>query len=135
MASETLTGTCLCGAIRYQLKRPIARVNHCHCDQCKRHTGAAFATWVTLPKSQAMFEGKPVAYYRSSDFAERGFCPDCGSALVWRRIDGDLIDLSAGTLDDPDAISPEDHYWAKDAACWLRMEDGLPRHETAPKKT
>ena len=132
MTSPHLTGACLCGAIRYRLEGPVTRINHCHCSQCKRQTGAAFATWVTLPARQAAFDGAPVAYFRSSEIAERGFCPTCGSALTWRRIGGDMIDLSAGTLDDPDAISPQDHYWAKDAVDWLHMQDGLPRHDTYP---
>lgn len=134
MTDETLTGACLCGAIRYRLQGPPSRVNHCHCDQCKRHTGAAVATWVTLPAAQVTFEGEPVAYYRSSDFAERGFCRTCGSALVWRRLESELIDLSAGTLDAPDRLEPEDHYWAKDELPWLHMKDGLPRHHTTPAK-
>jgi hypothetical protein len=132
-ADAELTGACLCGRIRYRLQGPPTRVNHCHCIQCRRHTGAAFATWVTLPAARVRFEGDPIAYFRSSDIAERGFCASCGSALVWRRIDGDMIDLSAGTLDEPGRVVPDSHYWAKDEIAWLHMEDGLPRHNTSPK--
>ena len=133
MNSGTLTGRCLCGAIRYRLAMPATRVNHCHCVQCRRQTGAAFATWVTLPRSKVTFESGSIAYYRSSDVAERGYCRDCGSALVWRRLDGDMMDLSVGTLDDPDRVTPTDHYWGKSAATWLHLDDGLPRHETFPE--
>ncbi len=134
MSDGSLTGACLCGHISYRLSGAISRINHCHCDQCKRHTGAAFATWVTLPADQVRWEGAAVAYFQSSDFAERGFCARCGSTLVWRRLNGDLIDVSVGTLDDPGSVRPEDHYWGKDELPWLHMVDGLPRYDAVPPR-
>ena len=133
-ADQHLTGACLCGRLRYRLAPPLTRVNNCHCDQCKRHTGAAFATWVTLPTEQVAWEGEPVSYFQTSDFAERGFCAGCGSALVWCRLEREAMAISAGTLDDPSAVTPEDHYWGRDELPWLHMEDDLPRYDTSPPK-
>lgn len=125
--AETHQGGCLCGAIRYSVSGKPVRSTNCHCSECRKAAGSPFVTWAEFPAGAVDFiQGKP-ALYRSSDKAERGFCPDCGTALTFSYIDGDTMDLTVATFDDPEAFSPDDHIWTSERISWLRMDDGLPR--------
>jgi len=129
-------GGCLCGAIRYAAQGAPLAVNHCHCVQCQRATGAAMATWATWRAADVRFvKGRP-SEFASSPGARRGFCGQCGSTLTWRAVEGTPaeIDLAAGTLDDPDPITPRDHLFTKSRRRWLPLCDGLPAYvEHRPK--
>lgn len=127
MTNEGYAGSCLCGAVRYQAAGAPERVNNCHCVQCRKASGAAMLTLATFPANRVTIAGEP-AFFRSSEAAERGFCPACGSTLFWRRIGSDLIDVSVGTLDDPDALPPVEHLFVKSRVAWFETTDDLPRH-------
>jgi hypothetical protein len=95
---------------------------------CRRASGAPVVMWVTFERATVEFTRGGPAWRRSSDFAERAFCRDCGSALAWRRDGSDLIDLTIGTFDHPEELPPRDHIWTANAIPWLRIADDLPRH-------
>jgi len=70
-------------------------------------------------------------FYKSSDFAERSFCADCGSSLVQRPFDGDWIAVTTGTLDNPEKMPPkDDHCGIESQMPWLKIDDDLPRKRT-----
>jgi len=128
--SEVHEGGCLCGAVRYRAEGTPTNVNHCHCRMCQRGSGAAFVTWATFPLAQIKWTKGAPTIRRSSNIAVRGFCSACGTALFWQGdADPDLIDITAGSLDKPAAISPQEHIWTESAVPWLRIEDALPRHK------
>ena len=90
--------------------------------------GSPFVTWAEFPAGAVVFiQGKP-DFYRSSDRAERGFCAGCGTALTFRYIKGDTIDIATATLDDPGAFPPQDHLWTGEKVSWLEINDGLPQY-------
>ena len=128
-APDALTGRCLCGAIAYRIAGPPRLVSHCHCSICRRWSGAAFLTWVTVLRERfALLRGE-LAVFRSSDHGWRGFCAGCGTPLAsgssrYAR----WIEVSAGSLDEPGSIAPERHVFWPDHLAWLRVEDGLPHH-------
>jgi hypothetical protein len=126
--SEVLGG-CLCGRVRYRLGAEPLHAAHCHCSQCRRASGAPFLTWVAFPaQSFAFTQGEP-GIYRASDFAERTFCPDCGSQLTFRHVESThRIDVTAGSLDNAEVVHPVHHIWNSAKLGWLRMDDGLPRY-------
>jgi hypothetical protein len=79
------TGGCMCGAVRYECETdPIAMGNYCHCRDCQRATGSAFAAAVLVPISAVNISGE-VNYYEaigdSGGIVRRGFCPNCGARL------------------------------------------------------
>lgn len=125
---NTLTGGCLCGAIRYTVTAKPWAVSHCHCADCRRATGAPFITWMTLPVDGfAWVQGK-LGVHHSTEGVTRGFCTDCGTTLSYAGDDhADEIDISAASLDDAEAVTPDDHLWSGSALSWLHMADGLPR--------
>lgn len=131
---EIHEGGCLCGAVRYRARGRPTQVNHCHCRMCQRASGAPLVTWATFPADRVEWIKGAPARRRSSDIAERGFCAACGSALLWQEdARRDMIDLTAGTLDRPEAVRPQDHIWTESAVPWLAIADGLPRYSGTRK--
>lgn len=129
-ADRVFTGGCLCGEIRYEARGLPRHVNHCHCSQCQRASGAAMATWATWPAADIRFvKGRP-SEFASSPGARRGFCAKCGSTLSWRAVDRvpAELDLSAGSLDDANALSPREHLYVKTRRAWQPLCDGLPAY-------
>ena len=82
----TTTGNCLCGAVRVTVDAPLSKISACHCDMCRRWSGG-IQMGIEVPEDRVTITG-PVKTYRSSWFAERAWCADCGSALWFRNIDG-----------------------------------------------
>ncbi len=92
----TLTGNCLCGAVTVTAQAEITpRLRACHCDMCRRHTSGMF---VSIETDSATFEG-PAQSFRSSEWAERGFCGTCGSTLWYGTVADSARHLSAGLFD------------------------------------
>ena len=75
-------GGCLCGAIRYRATQGPLRGVICHCTMCRRHSGAPALAFVHFAAHAFRWIGEEPARYRSSERAERGFCPRCGSTLT-----------------------------------------------------
>jgi hypothetical protein len=129
----TWSGGCLCGKLRYEASETPASVSHCHCTNCRRQTGAAFATWLWYPAASAgggvVWLGEEPAVYRSSPGVARGFCPVCGSTLTFAWPERGEINLSVGSLDDPAVVRPSEHIFAEQRCAWLRLDDGLPAHD------
>lgn len=119
----TLRGGCLCGAVRYTLHEPAEGVVACHCSQCRRWSGHV---WAGLEAGRVDIEG-PVTWYRSSETAERGFCPACGSSLFWRSDATGDTEISAGTLDPPTAMRLLRHVWVGDKGDYHDIADGRPQ--------
>lgn len=129
-SDQIFTGGCLCGEVRYEARGLPIHVNHCHCVQCQRSTGAAMATWATWLAAHIRYlKGRP-SEYASSPGARRGFCAKCGSTLSWRAVDRTPaeLDIAAGTLDQGDAISPREHLFVKNRRVWQPLSDGLPAY-------
>jgi hypothetical protein len=132
---KTRTGGCLCGAVRVSVTGPPSSLNFCHCRTCRKASGAPVVAWATFPLKAVKFEGKPV-WFKSSERAERAFCPRCGSAMCWREFaHPDMVDLTTITFDEPEdpELKPKDHLWMDARVRWLRIEDGLPRYHEGRK--
>ncbi len=127
------TGACLCGAIRFEARGMPASVNHCHCVQCQRSSGAALLTWATWPRASVRVQRGQVTDFESSPSVQRSFCARCGSTLFWRREARrpEEIDVAAGTLDQGDLLAPQDHTFVKSRRRWMPLCDGLPAYTEA----
>jgi hypothetical protein len=132
--SKTLiTGGCLCGAIRYEIEGPALQTSLCHCEDCRRASGAPFAAWTFFRAGSLRWLGqKP----RTLQFAgrERRFCGDCGSPLEFHDpAYPELCEINTCTLDDPAAFPPTDQCWIRDRLPWLRHLEMLPEFDlTSP---
>ena len=122
----TVTGHCLCGAVRYRIEGPMRPVIACHCEQCRRSSGH-FVAATAAPRESVTIEG-PVSWYQSSDVARRGFCGTCGSNLFWDG-PGPGISIMAGTLDQPTGLVLDGHIYVADKGDYYAITDGLPQAE------
>jgi hypothetical protein len=124
-------GGCLCGAVRYRATVAPIRGVLCHCPMCRRHSGAPVLAFVHFPVADfTWLRGQP-KLYRSSEFAQRGFCANCGSTLsMHEEVLADRMLIAVGSLDEPNRARIDDHVWTKDQVSWLRIDDGLPRFST-----
>ncbi len=95
--SRAVQGRCLCGAVTVtaQVDNPIVRA--CHCDMCRRHTSGMFMSLATVPDSETV--SGPTQSYRSSEWAERGFCGTCGSTLWYKTVHDGARNLAAGLFE------------------------------------
>ena len=125
-------GGCLCGAIRYRATTPPVRGVICHCPMCRKHSGAPALAFVHFVASDfTWLRGQP-ARYRSSEFAERGFCATCGSTLsMHETVLADRVQIAVGSLDDPARVRIDDHVWTRDRIPWFDVADNLPRFQTS----
>lgn len=124
--ADHLTGGCLCGRCRYEITKPVT-ATHCLCESCRRASGGTLVTWVTVPHGGFRWTGALPAFHASSPKVKRGFCPDCGSSLSFQHADEDVdIDVTAASLDNPEAVAPYDHIWAKDKISWSPLASDLP---------
>lgn len=132
VAGATISGGCMCGAVRYAFAPPVTRSVFCHCRSCQRHTGAPVAAFVGMRDGAWRWTGKPAKPFASSPGVERTFCPECGTSLSFRSsavsFSGQMHFLAA-TLDDPAAFPPESHYFCVEARPWAAVDDGLIRYE------
>jgi hypothetical protein len=127
------SGGCLCGAIRFTARGKPNHIGNCHCTQCRKATGAAFATFAGFESKDVTFtKGKP-RYFRSSAWAARGFCPKCGTSLVYKLTkDASKIWLAVGAMDKPERLAPKSHIFTTTMVKWLKFRDGLPRYKAFP---
>jgi hypothetical protein len=133
MTAETkplLAGGCQCGAIRFALTAAPTKISICHCRMCQKASGAPFASFAEVKKSDfAWTRGKPAAF-RSSSIAMRDFCADCGTPLSFRRIDGERIEIMTGTFDRPDRLVPTRQYGTESRLGWVVGIANLPSQTT-----
>jgi hypothetical protein len=124
-----LKGGCLCGHIRYEAGGEPFHPTVCHCSMCRRATGAPMVAWFSVPRVEYRLVAGVPTRFASSAKGTRTFCPRCGTPLTFE--DGehpDEIDVTAASLDDPEAMPPRDHTRAATKLSWVRLADGLPAY-------
>lgn len=131
-ASLKLAGQCLCGAVAFEARADDAGVHACHCSQCRRWSGN-YWTSINVPYDTLKFpKGEAsLKWFRSSDWARRGFCKECGSALFWH---GDKLDdhkhriaVAAGALAAPTGLHLSEHIFVSDKGDFYEIADGAPQ--------
>ena len=126
------TGGCLCGAIRYEVTEAPYQTDYCHCRMCQRVSGSVLTTWADFKEETFRCTRGQIKYYESSEFAERGFCEQCGSTLMQRPLKGDYVAIATGSFDEPEDFQPSNaHCGAESQVSWLKIEDDLPRKTTS----
>lgn len=133
-AKTSLPGGCLCGAIRFVATGAPLWAAHCHCQSCRRSTGAPFATFVGFAPDRVAFTAATPATYASSPGVRRSFCGECGTPIAYEaeRYPGE-IHLYVCTLDDPAALTPAGHVHVGEQLPWLHLNDGLSRFHTTAR--
>ena len=108
---ERVTGSCLCGDVRFAATGRPYRVGICHCLDCRKHHGALFHASAIFPEAAVTVEGA------THHYAGRHFCPRCGSSVFGRS--GDEVEVNLGALDATDQFVPTYELWTIRREAWL----------------
>lgn len=130
-----MTGGCHCRAVRYEASAGPRRHALCHCEDCRRSSGAPMVGWAIFALDEInVTKGEPKVR-ASSEHGRRHFCPDCGTGLFYTNdvIFPGLIDVQSATLDDPEAIiAPSAQIQLADRIGWMKEAHRLPEFERYP---
>lgn len=124
----TLAGSCLCGAVRYTVRGPLAGIGHCHCMRCRKAHSAAFGTFAVVPTDAFAWQHGAVHLRRfggSSDSA-LSFCSRCGTTLTGTAPSG-LVAVTVATLDVDPVARPTLHASVATRAPWYEVTDDVPQ--------
>ena len=120
-----LEGSCLCGAVRYEVSGTPTPPSVCHCSQCRKQSGHVWSS--SYVRDDEIAITGPVTWFAASDNAKRGFCPTCGSFLFWKHHDEDTTSFSMGSVDPPTGLTLGRHIFTADKGDYYDITDGLPQ--------
>ncbi len=125
---QHVTGGCFCGAVRFSFELPSKWCAHCHCSMCRRVHGAGYVTWVGFEEDRFTLDRgeDSLAWFASSEAAQRGFCKTCGSSMFFRseRWAGE-IHVALGCMDGPIDRQPQAHAFHDSHVDWMPLDDAL----------
>ena len=129
--TQTMTGGCQCGRVRYSVEIESDDAYWCHCRMCQKATGGIAAAFVQVNPEALTWLSEP-DWYHSSPVARRPFCAKCGTPLGFAFTGEDSDpDLTVGSFDDSSRFRPVAHAGCETIhEAWLDTRD-LPRHFTA----
>jgi len=138
MENRSFAGSCLCGAVAYEISPPFLFFHHCHCSRCRKLTGSAYAANIFLKVDQFRWtKGEDLVGRYELPEAEHycsGFCTVCGARLPWISRNRRYVLVPAGTLDeDPGARPTRNVFWGSRAP-WHVSAESLPTFEERPRK-
>jgi hypothetical protein len=120
-------GSCLCGAVRFEVAAELPPPDACHCSICRRQSGHYWAS-SDVPRSSVTVHGEEnVTWYRSSDKVRRGFCRVCGSVLFFDPLHRDWTAIAMGAFDKPTGTRLHKHIFTADKGDYYDIADGLPQ--------
>jgi hypothetical protein len=120
------SASCRCGQLKAAVTGEPVRVSVCHCLNCKKRSGSAFAVQARWPKEQVRIEGRSMTFAKVADSGNRGtfhFCPDCGSDVYYEidgKFDGQLAS-PLGAFEDPYFAAPKFSVWEKRKCDWVAI--------------
>jgi len=131
MSSEqkVTTGGCLCGAVRYEVKGTLRDIVNCHCNMCRKLHGNFGPHSKARKVNIKITNDDGLAWYKTSNVAQRGFCRVCGSSLFWEPFDLDATGIIAGSLDSSLGLKTIGHIFVGEKAEFYEITDGLPQFQ------
>lgn len=118
-----LSGSCLCGGVRYRIEGLVRDVVNCHCTQCQKTSGHYVAATRVDEKNLRIEKNETLTWYQSTPGYERGFCNKCGGSLFWSRLGDDQTSVMAGTLDKPTGLKTVKNIYLEDAGDYFEIPE------------
>ncbi|MEO8241528.1 MAG: GFA family protein [bacterium] len=110
-----MKGSCLCGAVEFEVDPPLRPVILCHCTQCRKTSGHIWAA-SSVPKAGfRLLRDDGLRWYRSSDVAERGFCSVCGAGMFWHPFGQGSMHFAPGCLNGQTGLAVNEEWYLEDA--------------------
>ncbi|HEY3656328.1 MAG TPA: GFA family protein [Steroidobacteraceae bacterium] len=129
--ADTLVGGCLCGAVRYRIEGRPEFVMQCFCRDCQKATGTGHTTIVGVEADNLVVDGTPTVFTVKGEpggNVTRHFCGKCGGRLFTPAdLESSLRMVQAGSLDDPNPVTPVAAVYLEDAAHWDKVDPSLKR--------
>jgi hypothetical protein len=128
-------GSCLCGAVRFEVEGDFERFYLCHCQRCRKDTGSAhganlFSSSATLKWLSG--EGQVRVFNLPNTRHRHCFCSTCGSALPDMQMNGALLKVPAGSLDTDVPVRPDAHIFVASKANWDQALEKVPLIDRLP---
>lgn len=126
---STMSGRCYCGAVKFRVGGDPVKVAHCHCENCRRHTGCAVVTSAGYKREQIAFTADRPCEFSADGSAYRGFCKECGSTISYRKAGSQYMFLYLGLFDEPNELKPGVHMMYSEKLKWLKVDEDLPKSD------
>lgn len=126
---ETVTGSCFCKTVKYEVKGPLRDVVNCHCNQCTKLNGNYGPHSKAHKVNITVTNKEKVTWFKISNNARRGFCSKCGSGLFWEQYQQDAIGIIAGSLDQPTRLKTIAHIFVKEKPDFYEIADDIQQFE------
>lgn len=124
------TGSCLCGAVVFEITGELRASVACHCTQCRKTSGHYWSATQVPTAQLSITKDEGLKWYQSSQTARRGFCQHCGSSLFWQMDGEGATSIGTGTLDGATGVQTSKHIFVKDKGDYYEIKDDLPQLET-----
>lgn len=126
--SEKRSGQCQCGAVKFEVTVPESKFGVCHCGICRKINAGPFMA-VHCETDITFTEERGLACYRSSEWAERGFCKECGTSLFYRMIDppDKFLGVSVEAFEEADGFELAQHIFIDNKPDRYDFKDEAPR--------
>jgi hypothetical protein len=126
-----MRGSCVCGAVAFEVEGPIRDGVACHCGQCRKNSGHYWvASSVPLERFR-LIRDEGLVWYAASDQAGRGFCRHCGAFLLWKPAGEDRMGFALGAIEGPTGVRIARQIFVEDAGDYYAPE-GPPPHPGTP---
>ena len=130
----TRTASCRCGQLSATTSGEPVRVSVCHCFNCKKRSGSAFAVQARWPADRVALSGRSSSFAKAGDSGARAifhFCPDCGSDVYYVAEDdpGGLVAIPVGAFNDPFFATPQYSVYNDRTLAWLTIDPAIERFD------
>lgn len=129
-------GSCLCGKIKFTLSDEISDIIYCHCSQCRKAQGSAFATNANVKEKSFNFVSgeNNLSAFKNTNEQTKYFCKTCGSPIMSKSSGSpDTIRIRLGTIESDITERPEAHIFVSSKANWENISDNLPQYDEYKK--
>lgn len=116
---------CLCGAVTIEVEGPLAPPDVCHCTECRRWSGHQWAS-TDIARDHVRLSGSMLRWHASSPDVRRGFCGECGSALLWDHRDRGRIAIAMGAFEGPTDVTVAHHIFVGEKGDYYATPNDAP---------
>ena len=126
-------GSCLCGAVSFEVRGELAAPDACHCSQCRKQSGHYWAS-TDVPQDKLTIKGvEHITWYQASAKVRRGFCKTCGSYLFWDPIHHPRTAVAMGAFDAPTGTQLDKHIFTGSKGDYYEIADDVPQESAPPQ--